>query len=114
MKPFLFVLAFSIQLHVFSQRPQIGIDTSRWFQKIPNNPLNPVQLNLVQVYPQAKLSHTLPNGTRVYKLPSDNMPCLVPDTAMYNYNMPVARGNLIGTMPNLSPRSQIIPKKKNN
>lgn len=33
---------------------------------------------------------TQSNGTKVYALPADNMPCLVPDLSRYNYNMPVA------------------------
>ncbi len=31
------------------------------------------------VSPQAVLSHTLPNGNKVYLLPQDNMPCIMPD-----------------------------------
>lgn len=32
---------------------------------------------------QAKLLHTLPNGSKVYALPQDNMPCVVPDMSQY-------------------------------
>lgn len=40
----------------------------------------------------ARLSHVLPNGNKVYILPQDNMPCIVPDTR--GYNMPVGWGNV--------------------
>lgn len=52
--------------------------------------------------PQAQLMHTLPNGNKVYALPQDNMPCVVPTvpptmpvtggqrtSGLFNYNMPV-------------------------
>jgi|GEM_PF-1883603 len=51
--------------------------------------------------PQARLLHTLPNGNKVYALPQDNMPCVVPEVkstmpvagrssaGLFNYNMPV-------------------------
>jgi len=29
------------------------------------------------------LSHTLPNGDKLYSLPTDNMPCVVPDMNQY-------------------------------
>ena len=29
------------------------------------------------------LSHTLPNGDKLYSLPTDNMPCVVPDMNLY-------------------------------
>jgi hypothetical protein len=37
-----------------------------------------------QVLDNAKLLHTLPNGNKVYALPMDNMPCVVPDMSQYN------------------------------
>ena len=51
------------------------------------------------------------NGTRVYALPQDNMPCLVPD--MSQFNMPVlAKGTKItGMPPGFLPPNEIIPKK---
>ena len=51
------------------------------------------------------------NGTRVYALPQDNMPCLVPD--MSQFNMPVlGKGTQITGMPPGSlPPNEIIPKK---
>ena len=44
------------------------------------------------------LVYTQPNDTRVYALPQDNMPCLVPD--MSQFNMPVlGKGTKITGMP---------------
>ncbi len=34
--------------------------------------------------PQARLTHRLPNGNKVYALPQDQMPCIVPDMNQYN------------------------------
>ena len=57
---------------------------------------------------------TQPNGTVVYALPGDNMPCLVPDLSRYNYNMPVAGTGikLTGMSPGSDPKT-IIPRKNN-
>lgn len=57
---------------------------------------------------------TQPNGTKVYALPGDNMPCLVPDPSRYNYNMPVAgTGIKITGMPPGSAPKTIIPRNNN-
>jgi hypothetical protein len=61
------------------------------------------------VLPQAKYSHTTSRG-KVYNLPIDNMPCLVPDmdqvAPMPGYKMPEGR------MPNAIPRQPLIPEEK--
>lgn len=59
--------------------------------------------------PQARLSHILANGNKVYLLPQDNMPCIVPD--MGQFNMPnLAKGKRIpGKMPNAAIPYKIIP-----
>ena len=59
----------------------------------------------------AKLLFIQPNGTRVYALSQDNMPCLVPD--MSQYNMPV-RGKgmkVTGMPPGSALPNNIIPEK---
>lgn len=48
--------------------------------------------------PDARLIRQLPNGTKVYALPLDNMPCLVP--GMKQFNMPVIMPPATGNMPN--------------
>ncbi len=55
---------------------------------------------------KATLSHTLPNGNKVYRLPLDNMPCIVP--APQNFNMPIVGvlspfSRMPGTKPVLPP-----------
>jgi len=37
------------------------------------------------------LAGLLPNGNKLFLLPQDNMPCVVPDQSLFN--MPVAKGN---------------------
>ena len=55
--------------------------------------------------------YTKPNGTRVYALAQDNMPCLVPD--MSHFNMPVmGKGMKISGMPQVQLR-QIVSFQKN-
>jgi molybdopterin converting factor small subunit len=58
----------------------------------------------------AKLSYTLSNGDKVYILPVDNMPCVVPGYSQNNmpnisdpniyYNSPLFKNNTPGTIPN--------------
>jgi hypothetical protein len=57
------------------------------------------------------LVYIQPNGTRVYALPQDQMPCLVPD--MSQFNMPVMGKEikLAGMPPGSLPPNEIIPKK---
>jgi hypothetical protein len=43
------------------------------------------------------LSHTLPNGNKIYSLPQDNMPCVVP---LDIGHMPVVSPPVRGAMPN--------------
>ena len=58
-----------------------------------------------------RLLSTQANGTRVYALRSDNMPCLVPDLSRYNYNMPnPAQGmKVTGIPPGSTPPNKVIP-----
>lgn len=74
--------------------------------------------------PQARLVNTLPNGNKVYALPQDNMPCIVPAAPVtmpvlgktanqgfyHNYRMPVLG---LRKKP-LIPGSEITPLVKNN
>jgi hypothetical protein len=57
------------------------------------------------------LVFTQPNGTKVYALPQDHMPCLVPDLSQFN--MPViGKGTKItGMPPGPLPPLEIIPNK---
>ncbi|HUS02458.1 MAG TPA: hypothetical protein VMY77_12060 [Chitinophagaceae bacterium] len=60
-------------------------------------------------FPQAKILFTTEKG-KVYALPQDNMPCLVPNI---NSNMPVADLSINKTrkIPNALPEQKIIPEK---
>lgn len=71
----------------------------------PKSNINPRGL-----LPQATFSHNTSRG-KIYTLPIDNMPCLVPDmkqvaTMPGQYSMPEGR------MPNAIPRQRIIPDEK--
>ena len=59
---------------------------------------------------QATLLLTLENGSKVYSLPQDNMPCLVPE--MSQFNMPnLAKGKKVNGMPpGIIPPYKIIPE----
>ena len=65
---------------------------------------------LVKILPQAKLLYNTETG-KVYALPQDKMPCLVPQT---NSNMPIAKldMNEFKKIPNALPEQKIIPGKE--
>jgi hypothetical protein len=65
----------------------------------------------------AKLLSVLPNGNRVYSLPQDNMPCIVPQ--MDQFLMPNAGDKVsetpgYGAIPNPAPKIIIPTEKKDN
>jgi len=66
-------------------------------------------LSYIFLNPSAKFSHILRNGNKVYFLPQDHMPCIVPN--MSQFNMPNAGRNLKvnGMPPGTSPPYKIIP-----
>jgi hypothetical protein len=72
--------------------PKPGVNSS----DIPNrffiNPPKP------QLMVNGQIVNTLPNGNKVYALPQDHMPCVVPD--MTQYNMPVFKPDIVYTIPN--------------
>jgi hypothetical protein len=56
------------------------------------------------------LSHTLPNGSKVYSLPQDNMPCVVPDMSQFNDQVvkpPMLHYNIPN--PTFPPPSKVVP-----
>ena len=55
----------------------------------------------------AKILYVSPNGNKIYALPLDNMPCVVPD--MRQFNMPVAKAELNGFIPNAAKGFSLIP-----
>jgi hypothetical protein len=60
--------------------------------------------------PQATFSHNTSRG-KVYTLPIDNMPCLVPDMNQVS-RMPGLYPQTESRMPNAMPKQQIIPREK--
>lgn len=82
---------FDIQKHL--QQKEARERSEKLVERfLPSSPQNPVVKsfqNLPKVTtPQAKLSYVLPDGDKVYILPTDNMPCIVPDKNNYADNMP--------------------------
>lgn len=87
----------------------------------------PLNALIIPNEPQAQLMHSLPNGNKVYALPQDNMPCVVPQVlpsmpvarqnspGLFNYNMPamgLRKTPLIpGTPvnPMITPQEQVKP-----
>lgn len=78
------------KVQVIPPKPKNNISsTPRFYSLIPKQ----------QLIDGAKLQYTLPNGNKVYALPQDNMPCVVPDVSQYN--MPVVTPeNEAYTIPN--------------
>jgi len=114
----IFLFLSGLFIKSFTQQPKVGIDLENKFKShklvIPKNSLDKLIGNIYSppLFGQPQFSHTLANGDNVYLLPQDHMPCVVPDMSQYNYNMPVDRGKIIGTIPNPSPPFRIIPKEK--
>ena len=101
MKKILFVIAIAC----FSSASAQSTDTF-WVKPIlpPNKNLslnNSPKAYMVtpqQLIDNSKLLHALTNGNKVYALPLDNMPCIVPD--MLQYNMPGLKTDIPFTIPN--------------
>ena len=90
----------------FSSVSAQSIDTF-WVKPIPPK-TNDYSLKLPKTYlvnpprnliGNSLLLNTLPNGNKVYALPQDNMPCVVPE--MSQYNMPVIKPDVsLNAIPN--------------
>jgi hypothetical protein len=59
--------------------------------------------------PDSKLLYTLSNGSKVYILPLDNMPCLVPELAQFNMPVMGRDMKMTGMPPGLQPPVPLIP-----
>jgi hypothetical protein len=89
----------------FKNSPVIGIDTTgERFKKLEG------LIQLRGQLPQATFSHNTARG-KVYTLPVDNMPCLVPDMNKVG-RMPGQYAIPEGRMPNVMPKQEIIPRGK--
>lgn len=89
----------------FKHRPVIAIDTTgERFKRLQG------LVQLRGLLPQATFSHNTSKG-KVYTLPIDNMPCLVPDMNQVS-RMPGQYAIPDSRMPNVVPKQEIIPKEK--
>lgn len=98
----LLVLQFSIKI---ASAQKIEIPGTK--DKIENIKIIKSHL-LTKTFPQAKFLYNTEKG-KVYALPLDNMPCLVPHI---NSNMPIAKLDLkeYNKIPNVSPEQKLIPE----
>lgn len=62
---------------------------------------------------QAKLLSVLPNGTRIFVLPQDNMACIVPDLKQFNMPNPAKGKKVSGMPPGSSEGEKLIPDFEN-
>jgi len=81
MKIALFLVGLVISTAMQAQRNQ---DTTPYITKIPKAYVKPAPCML----PGARLTQVLPNGSKVYALPQDNMPCVAP--TLQGYTIPNA------------------------
>ena len=58
------------------------------------------------------LALTLPNKSKIYFLPQDNMPCIVPDLSKFNMPNAGIGIKITGMPPGSAPRIPLIPKEK--
>ena len=90
----------------------IFVSVAAQSQDTLSNPLelmdfnNPVGIIKIQILPAPKLIGESPSG-KVYAIPPDNMPCLVPNFAVEN-SMPVYKNPFANSfIPNPIPRQQL-------
>jgi hypothetical protein len=86
------VLSFSA---VVAQTPDNIQDWLKKFKPKSSVLKSPLPFTSAEVY------FALPKGNRMYALPQDNMPCIVPD--MHQFNMPVAKGKTVFPLSPSSP-----------
>lgn len=132
MKKIFLSLVIFFALQAFAQEPYY--DFKKFKDNMNDGPLAPLDKNkkteifskdslqkLLKSLEQKQYSSnngelviTQPDGTKIYALPADNMPCLVPDLSRCNYNMPVAgTGIKITGMPPGSVPNTIVPRNNN-
>jgi hypothetical protein len=103
MKNILFIiciLSFSVASAQIKSKPFIkAIPPNAKFLQQPQSFLSGVTL-----------SHTLPNGNKVYLLPQDNMPCVVPDMSQFDGGVvkPVIPNYTIPN-PAFPPTAKVVP-----
>lgn len=98
---------FVIAIGAFSFASAQNNRDSFWLKTLPVKPKINSQLPETyrfhftpQLLDQSKLLHTLPNGNKVYALPMDNMPCVVPDMSQHNTTPTIKPDVLLNAIPN--------------
>ena len=119
----IFVITGIISLTTASAQQNDFFDPQKHLEKKNKSKFQPLIRKLSQTNPDfpkssttnnlspqlgAKLSQTLPNGNKVYLLPTDNMPCIVPD--MSHFNMPTT-GTLLNYFVDKSPERKNFPSQ---
>jgi len=97
---------FDIQKHLKKRTELRNKQRAEKLFSLPNTRIRqpfqyPLLNNNVQVFhsmPESKLLAQLKNGNKLYLLPQDNMPCVVPD--MSEFNMLVLKPDVQFTIPN--------------
>lgn len=105
MKKILFAICLTpIVDELAAQMPSVTLDTTDRKYLL----LGIVKRNLLE---QGRFSHSTSKG-KVYILPYDNMPCLVPDMQQVAPMPALIQKFPESRMPNVIPRRQLIPKDK--
>lgn len=79
---------------------------------------DPVQaISALPSFPTAKLLFNMSNGNKVYALPQDGMPCIVPDMNRFTIpnsgkGIPLYRYPALGAIPNPALEPQRIPEPR--
>ncbi|MEI9807486.1 MAG: hypothetical protein WDO16_06135 [Bacteroidota bacterium] len=81
------IASFSVAAAQNDQLPKVQAVPPKPKENVSSVPKFYVITPKQQLIANAKLLNTLPNGNKVYALPQDNMPCVVPNVV--EFNMPV-------------------------
>lgn len=100
---YLFLLAFIAAFSFASaQKGDIFYLQKQIKKKLGKNVTTNHQFS-IPIPPQEDVAYTLPDGNKIYQLPQDNMPCIMPDMNQFNmpcikpkkqhYNIPILGNN---------------------
>jgi hypothetical protein len=119
------IVAFSFaygQQQFIIPKDQLGKKFNYLNLQKPKTDSFPFLSHFLNQYPQATLMQVLPNRNKLYSLPLDHMPCIVPDMSQFNkndlassnfnFNFLIQERNLPGKIPNAITPYRIIPENK--
>jgi hypothetical protein len=102
------IVSFTVAAAQDNGSPKIKVVPPKPKNNISSKPPTYYVKPQTQLLGNAELLNTLPNGNKVYALPQDNMPCVVPDVSQYN--MPVVKPQVEAyTIPNAYPQAPSKP-----